>query len=74
MAIAVKVVGSGVIGNDQVDPTVVVHVGENGCKAIAAFAIGYSGVEANIGEREVAVVVEEMVSFAQQPHGTGRKR
>src|SRR6202043_768145 len=70
MAIAVKIVGSGVIGDDEVDPTVIVQVGENGCKAIAAFAIGYSGFQANIGKRAVAVVVEEMVSFAQQSHGT----
>ena len=72
--VAIEVVGCGIVGDDEVEPAVVVEVGENGSEAVAAFAVGEAGFETHVGKRAVAIVVEEMVAFADQSHGTAKNR
>src|SRR5579859_3140702 len=72
--VVIEVVGCGIVGDDKVEPTVVVEVGENRSEAVTAFAVGDAGFETHVVKRAVAIVMEEMVAFADQSHGTAKHR
>ena len=63
----VEIVGLGVVGDQQVHFAVVVHVHKNRCEAVIGAGIGHSGLDAHIGKRAVAVVVEQVVGLPLQP-------
>src|SRR5207249_4761332 len=52
------------------DLAVVVQVNEDGSEAVSAFAIGDTGFDADVRERAVTIVVEEVITFAEEPHRT----
>src|SRR5579859_4366532 len=68
--VAIEVVGCGIIGDDEVEPAVVVEVRENRSEAVAAFAVGDAGFETHVGKGAVAIVVEEVIGFADETDGT----
>ena len=67
--VAIEVVRRGVVGDEQVEPAVVVEVEERHPEAVEAGGVGHAGPRADVGERAVAVVVEEMVGGALEPAG-----
>ena len=60
-AVAIHVVRPGVVGDDQVEPAVVVEIDPGDAEAVAALLVGHSSLPAGFGERAVAVVAEEMI-------------
>src|SRR5260370_3575052 len=57
---AIEVVGCGIVGDDELEPAVVVQVGENRSESEAAFAVGHTGFASALGQRAVAIVVDEI--------------
>ena len=65
-AIAIEIVGAGIIGDGEVGPAVVVEVGENGRETVAKLRVGDARVKADVGEGAVAIVAEEMIGFTEK--------
>src|SRR5579862_217068 len=64
-AIAIKVIRSGVVANQQIGSAVIVHIGKNrGESIVFVLFIGDAGFHADVGECAVAVVMEEVVGLA----------
>src|ERR1700674_3701875 len=72
VAVAVEIVRSGVVGDDQVQPAIVVEIGEDGSEAVATFAVSDARLQADVGERAIPIVVEEMIAFAEEAHGAAK--
>ena len=68
--VAVEVVGTGVVGHEQVEPAVVVEIEEGHPEAEEAARVRHSGLRAHVGEGPVAVVVEQVVGGALEPAGS----
>src|ERR1700731_289923 len=64
--VAVQVLGDGIVGNSQVEPTVIVHVNEYRRKSIVALRVRNSSLYAHVGEGSVSVVVKQVIAFARQ--------
>src|SRR5438552_3913464 len=65
MLIPVEIVWRRIVCDQEVDPTVVVHVDKNRCKSKIRGCIGDASFFADVGECAVAVVVEETISLAR---------
>ena len=65
-AIAIEIVGAGIIGDGEVGPAVVVEVSENGREAVAKLRVGDGSVKADVGEGAVAIVVEKVIGFTEK--------
>ena len=64
--VAVDVVRPRVVGDEQIEPAVVVHVEPGDAEAEARLALGHAGGLGDVGERAVAVVVEQVIGRAGQ--------
>ena len=66
--------GGGIVGHVDIGPAVVVEVGDEHAQAVGAGGLQNAGFLGDIGERAVAVVVEENIFAAIQspggPHAT----
>jgi len=58
------------VGDDEIEPAVVVEIDEDRSEAVAAFSVSDPGFDADISERAVAIVVEKMIAFSEESHGT----
>jgi len=64
--IAIEVIGSGIVWRRRDRAAVVVEIDEERSEAVAAFAVGDPGFDADVGERTVAIVVEKMIAFSEE--------
>src|SRR5712664_1958839 len=61
-----KIVRHGVVGHDEIELSVVVHVGEGYAETVVALFIGNPGLLADLRECAVAVVVKKMIVLARK--------
>ena len=66
-AIAVEVVGRGVVGDEEIELAVVVVVEERDAEAVEAGGVRHARARAHVREAAAPVVVEEVVALALQP-------
>ena len=62
----IEVVGCRIVGHQQVRLSVVVHIRKNRGHPVVRALVGNAGLFAHLGECPVAVVVKQVVRFAQQ--------
>jgi hypothetical protein len=65
--VPVDVVGPRVVGHQQVELPVVVHVEPRDAEAVEASLVGDAGPGRDVGERAVVVVVEQVIERGRQP-------
>src|SRR5580700_1822505 len=66
MLVAVKILGDRIIGDQQVEPAVVVDINEHRRQAVITPGVGDASFYAHISKSAVAVVVKQMVALARQ--------
>src|SRR2546425_3588440 len=66
MLSAVKILRHGIVGHQQIKPTVVVHVNKDRRQAVVTPGVGDTGLHTNVGKGSIAVVVKQMVALARQ--------
>src|SRR3981081_52327 len=66
MLIAVKIFRNGVVGDQQIKPTAVVHVNKDRRQAVVTPGVGNAGLHTNVGKGPIAVVVKQMIALARQ--------
>src|SRR3984957_12730743 len=66
MLVAVKILGDRIIGDQQVEPAVVIHINKNRRQAVISPGVGDASLYAHISKSAVAVVVKQMVALARQ--------
>ena len=64
--VEIKIIGRGVVADEQIGLAVVVDVDEDRAQAVVAGLVGHAGLLADVGKSAVAVVVEEMIGLALQ--------
>src|ERR1700722_18373421 len=66
MLVAVKILGDRIIGDQQVEPAVVIHINEHRRQAVISPGVGDASLYAHISKSTVAVVVKQMVALSRQ--------
>src|SRR5438105_2288693 len=66
MVVLVEIVGRRIVGDQEVHPAIIVNVDEYGRQAKVSRGIGDTGLFADVGERAVAVVVEQVITLANK--------
>src|SRR6202023_2019245 len=66
MLIAVQIFRHGIVGDQQIKPTVVVHVNKDRRQTVVTPGVGNAGLYTNVGKGSIAVVVKQMIALARQ--------
>src|ERR1700727_910489 len=66
MLVAVKILRDRIIGDQQVEPAVVIHINQHRRQAVISPGVGDASLYAHISKSTVAVVVKQMVALARQ--------
>src|SRR5438045_1426201 len=63
MAVLVEIVGSRIVRNGKIDPTIVIHINKDGSEAIETIWIGNASFFADVRESTVSIIMEKMIAF-----------
>ena len=66
MTILVEIVGSGIIGDGEIQPAIVVDINKDGGQAVETLGIGNAGFLTDVRKSTVTIVMEKMIAFTDQ--------
>src|SRR6266853_1262893 len=73
VTIPIEIARNRIVGNRQIDPAVIVHVGKNRRKAVVALRIRDARLLADVRKSAVAIIVKQMVALSGKTTRTTHK-
>src|SRR5258708_3895297 len=67
VAISVKIAWNRIVGDGEIEPTIIVRIDKHRRKTIVVLRIGDAGFFADVDESAVAVIVKQMIAFPSKP-------
>ena len=64
VAIVIEIVRHRIVRDDQVNPSIVIHVDEHRSKTVIAVRIADTSLRTHVRERTIPIVVEQMITFS----------